>query len=394
MDYLVFGTPDPGAIEQIERIALTADHVALMADHHLGYSMPIGGVAAYQDHVSPSGVGYDQGCGNKCVRLDIKGEEVRAEIPKLMDEIWNVISFGVGRKNNETVDHDLFDDLAWKIPIAGKFKQLARDQLGTVGSGNHYVNLFVDSQDRVWIGVHFGSRGFGHKLTTHFLEQGGGKDGLHEPATLIEASSSLGGEYLATHHLALRYAFAGRDWVCDRVAKILGGAVQEEVHNNHNDVKREQHFGKWFWVVRKGATPAFPGQRGFVGSSMAEPSVILEGVDSELSKQALYSTVHGAGRVMSRTEARGKSKWIKVDGSDEKQFVEIKPGKISREMMNEWVRKSGVELRGADTDESPHAYKRLDEVLAAHRGTVRVIETLFPVGVAMASKDVVDPYKD
>ena len=108
-------------------------------------------------------------------------------------------------------------------------------------------------------------------------------------------------------HLAGAYAYAGRDWVCQRVARILGADILEEVHNHHNFAWRERHEGEELWVVRKGATPAFPGQKGFVGGTMGEKSVILEGVENESAKHSLYSTVHGAGRVMGRMEAKGKT---------------------------------------------------------------------------------------
>src|SRR5260370_29314694 len=103
-----------------------------------------------------------------------------------------------------------------------------------------------------------------------------------------------------------RYAYAGRDWVCARVTKILGGKVLDEVHNHHNFAWYEEHGGGMLWVVRKGATSAFPGQRGFGGGSMGEISVIIEGAENEVAAQSLYSTVHGAGRVMGRMEAKGK----------------------------------------------------------------------------------------
>jgi tRNA-splicing ligase RtcB len=119
--------------------------------------------------VSPSGVGYDIACGNKAVRLDAPAAAVRANIKAVMDDVWKSISFGVGRKNAEPVDHDLFDDPVWQVEHVRPLKDLARAQLGTVGSGNHYVDLFVDELDRVWVDVHFGSRGLGHKLATRFL---------------------------------------------------------------------------------------------------------------------------------------------------------------------------------------------------------------------------------
>jgi len=429
----VWGEPvDEGALQQIRTCAQTADRVALMADHHLGYAVPIGGVVAYRDAVSPSGVGYDIGCGNKAVLVDADAASVRLDIEAIMDDISSRISFGIGQRNETRVDHELFDDERWSMRPLAPLKEMARAQLGTVGSGNHYVDLFEDELGRVWIGVHFGSRGFGHKVATHFLKMGGATDGMHVPPLVLGARTPLGADYVEAMTLAGRYAYAGRDWVCAEVARILGATVLEEVHNHHNYAWRETHFGEELWVVRKGATPAFPGQLGFVGGSMGDDSVILEGVypstldEDEDQKRALYSTVHGAGRVMSRTEAAGKTKrrsgwacgnrdcdgWLTndakraADGSNpkcpkcgattHKRFVSerIREGRISRSMMHEWIGAKGVTLRGAGTDESPHCYKRLPEVLRHHERSVSVLHTLHPIGVAMAGEDEFDPYKD
>ena len=186
--------------------------------------------------------------------------------------------------------------------------------------------------------------------------------------------------------LAGEYAYAGRDWVCSHVAKLLGSSIQESVHNHHNFAWREEHDGDHYWVVRKGATPAFPGQKGFVGGTMAESAVILEGVDSEESKLSMYSTIHGAGRVMDRREATGIT--------DRKTGEVKRAAKVTRAMLDEKVAAAKVELRGAGVDESPHCYKRLNEVLTAHSNTVRILHTLTPVGVAMAGANEWDPYKD
>lgn len=381
----VWGEPvDEDAVKQIQNCAKDAVHVALMADHHLGYAVPIGGVVAYEDKVSPSGVGFDIACGNKAVRVDADAEDVKRNIEKIMDDVWNIISFGIGQKNNERVDHELFDDEAWKIKPASELKDLARGQLGTVGSGNHYVDIFVDDQNRIWIGVHFGSRGLGHKIATHFIKAGGGQDGMHVDPVVLDVNSSIGADYLACMKLAGRYAYAGRDWVCERVAKILGANILEEVHNHHNFAWFEEHNGRKLWVVRKGATPAFPGQKGFVGGSMGDISVIIEGTKADTTQHSLFSTVHGAGRVMSRTQAAGKRR-----GKGRRTG-----GLITRQMMLEWVREKGVTLRGAGTDESPHCYKRLEEVLEHHKDSTKVLNTLHPIGVAMAGEDEFDPYKD
>lgn len=328
-------------------------------------------------------------CGNKAVLTDAKLDDVKRDISRIMDEIVRRISFGVGRHNAEPVDHALFDDPAWEIPVAAGLKEMARAQLGTVGSGNHYVDIFHDRLGLIWIGVHFGSRGLGHKLASHFIKAGGGKDGINVDPVVLDAGSALGQEYIACMNLAGRYAYAGRDWVCNRVAQILGATILHEVHNHHNFAWLEKHGGEDLWVVRKGATPAFPGQQGFVGGTMGEDSVILQGIESPESATSLYSTVHGAGRSMSRTEAAGKSKWIKG------QKVRVSEGKVSPAMMHEWVHdRAHVELRGGGCDESPHAYKRLPSVLEAHSASVQVIEMLTPLGVAMAGENEIDPFKD
>ena len=386
-DVPVFGDPiDPEALQQIQRCRATADAAALMADHHIGYAVPIGGVVVYKDALSPSGVGFDIGCGNKAVLTDMPGTEARARIAPLMDAIADRLSFGMGQKNKRRADSPVFDRDEWRLPEAAKLKTIARDQLGTVGSGNHYVDLFTDEQDRVWVGVHFGSRGLGHKLATHFLEAGGARDAIHEPPLVFPAGHALFDDYVAAMTLAGAFAYAGRDWVCAEVVRILGARVLDEVHNHHNFAWREEHNGEQVWVVRKGATPAFPGQRGFVGGSMGDDAVIIEGVDSPLARTAWHSTVHGAGRVMSRSAAKGKV--------DRKTGEVVRAGLVSREMMSDWVRKRGVELRGAGTDEAPQCYKRLPEVLGHHEGTIRVLNTLRPIGVAMAGDKEFDPYRD
>lgn len=385
----VFGQHDEATLRQIENcIDAGAERGVLCADGHKGYAQPIGGVVAYKDGISLSGVGFDIACGNLAVLTDAKGSEVAPKIKSIMDDVVREISFGIGRKAKTRVDHELFEDEGWKIAPMSGLKEMARDQLGTVGGGNHYVDIFADEHDRVWVGVHFGSRGLGHKTATHFLKVAGGKDGMDVPPTVVPVSSEIGTDYLTGMGLAGKYAYAGREAVARHVVReILKARISDEVHNHHNFAWREKHDGEAFWVVRKGATPAFPGQRGFVGGSMGDDAVIIEGIDSAKSRQALYSTVHGAGRIMSRTAAKGKfervgKKRIRRDGL------------VRHDEMLKWVRERGVELRGGDVDEAPQAYRRLPDVLAAHAGTIRVLHTLHPLGVAMAGRDTVDPYKD
>jgi tRNA-splicing ligase RtcB len=372
-----------------------------MADGHKGYSMPIGGVVAYRDAVSPSGVGYDISCGLKAAKTDFRAEDIKPQIKQVMDQIARTVVFGVGQTSGKAADHSLFDDPIWRdLPQVGRLKQLAREQLGTVGSGNHFVDVFEDEAGWVWVAAHFGSRGLGHRTASGFLNLAAGRafddrapgEHMDQPATVIGLNTDLGQSYWQAMELAGRYAYAGRDFVVGQVLEILGARAVDEVHNHHNYAWRETHGGEELIVVRKGATPAWPGQRGIIGGSMGDISVIVEGVAGDEAEAALHSTIHGAGRVMSRTQAAGKRRWAKKDGRRVQEVV--KPGLISREMMAEWLKRERVELRGGGTDESPHVYRRLPEVLAAHAGSIRVLHTLKPLGVAMAGEDVVDAYKD
>jgi tRNA-splicing ligase RtcB len=406
----IFGQHDEQTVRQFEDVRSRAVDAALMADGHVGYVMPIGGVAAYRDQVSVVGVGFDIACGNAAIRTDLtldalgdSPEEVHLTLSGLATEIAETVSFGIGRKNRSDdapTDHPLFADPAWDV-VPPKHRQAlqvkARQQLGTVGSGNHYVDVFADETGAIWVGVHFGSRGFGHTVASAFIALGQGKawgERAPEREVLLDVAQPIGHDYWHMMNLAGQYAYAGREWVARKVVSILGAAEVELVHNHHNFAWQEVHGGEELIVVRKGATPAFPQQKGFIGGSMGDDAVIVQGAnpgsapaDVQVAQQeALFSTVHGAGRVMSRTAAAGKR--------NRKTGAIITPGRVTSEMMQAWIRERGVILRGGGLDESPHAYRRLPEVLAAQQGTVDVIHTLRPLVVVMAGADEFDPYKD
>ncbi|HEX6641770.1 MAG TPA: RtcB family protein, partial [Thermoanaerobaculia bacterium] len=376
----VFGEHDANTLAQLADVASRAERAALMADGHVGYVMPIGGVAAYHNKASVVGVGFDIACGNAAILTDLTVDRLPASLDRVADEIQRTISFGVGRSNHANdapVDDPLFEDSAWDaIPGTHErdaLRRKARDQLGTVGSGNHYVDVFADEQARVWVGVHFGSRGFGHTVASGFLALAQNRPwGVRVPEqeALLDLNAPIGDAYWSLMNLAGRYAYAGREWVARKVVAMLGGTELELVHNHHNFAWRETHDGDELIVVRKGATPAFPGQRDFVGGSMGDDAVIVEGSDAntDVQRRALYSTVHGAGRVMSRTEAAGK---VNRRTGEVKRAGRVTPG-----MLESWIREKGVILRGGGLDEAPQAYRRLPEVLAAQEGTVQVLHTL------------------
>jgi len=196
---------------------------------------------------------------------------------------------------------------------------------------------------------------------------------MHAPPALLPLAAPSGQDYVAAMTIAGEFAYAGRDAVVDTVLDILGTQAIDRVHNHHNFAWPERHRGENYWVVRKGATPAFPGQRGFIGGSMDDIAVIVHGVESPQAADALYSTVHGAGRVMSRRQA--------------KKVVDFRS-------VQDRVRARGTILRGAGADEAPEVYRKLADVLAPHAGTIAIEHTLRPRIVVMAGADEHDPYKD
>lgn len=410
----VFGTHQENTLAQLHDVAGRAKLAALMADGHLGKIMPVGGVTAYDGEVSVAGVGPDIACGNAAIRTDLKLDDIAGFENDLADAIQAMVSFGVGRNNKANdapVGHPLFESGVWSLITdrseRDSLRAIARNQLGTVGSGNHYVDIFVDENGMIWVGVHFGSRGLGFIIAKGFsnLSQGRpwGAKGGKEVEAILQLDQPIGHDYWHMMELAGQYAYAGREWVARKVVvSILGGNELELVHNHHNFAWREKHFGQEYVVVRKGATPAFPGQKGFIGGSMGDDAVIIRGAETTegpgggkttrwMQEKALFSTVHGAGRVMGRAEAiKGK-----VVGFDEKKrAIRDESTRVRPDMMRKWLAEKGVVLRGGGLDESPHAYRRLPDVLSAQGNTIEVLHTLRPLIVVMAGANELDPYKD
>lgn len=460
MDSLkIFGEPDPKAVEQIENCLRHPAAVsgALMADNHLGYAMPIGGVVAYQDAISPTGVGFDIACGNKAVQTNLKVTDlvgvndetilqssISNQVKTIMREVQRSISFGMGRKNKEPIEHAVLESDSWTEIDKYFGKELyakAREQLGTVGSGNHYVDLLMDDDANIWVANHFGSRGLGHTIASGFMAAAAGFEFTArvpegEDAIVLSTNDGLGQFYIQAMELAGEYAYAGRDYVIDQVLGILGARAVREIHNHHNYAWLENGL----WVVRKGATP-LTREPAFIGGSMGDISVIVRGVPGEhegdsdqnwvLDLDNLGSAPHGAGRVMSRTQAAGKMRkmwmcnnrdcnWMArafpgnsrqyfTDGSE---YVDLENcpqcggSKFSKRRMRDkttakidWdaerkkLTERGIVVLGAGADESPGVYKDLATVLAAHPN-IEIDTTLYPLGVVMAGADEFDPYKD
>jgi len=241
----IFGQHEEQTLIQFEHVRQNAVDAALMADGHVGYVMPIGGVAAYRNQVSVVGVGFDIACGNAAIRTDLTLDalggspaEIRATLTGIADSIADTVSFGIGRKNradDAPIDHPLFDDPSWSA-VPPKHRQAletkARQQLGTVGSGNHYVDVFADETRALWVGVHFGSRGFGHTIASAFLAIGQGKawgERVPEREVLLDIAEPAGHDYWHVMNLAEQYAYAGRERVARKVVSILGAREVDRI---------------------------------------------------------------------------------------------------------------------------------------------------------------------
>lgn len=442
--FAVFGSPQENAVEQMRELVWPnfkesgsrpdprVRAAALMADHHLGYSMPIGGVVAYDNAVSPTGVGFDIACGNMAVKTNLEAFDLGTfhDRKNLMREIQKRIAFGVGRSNPTPIDHELFDSPAWLWleSVSPGLKHKAEQQLGTVGSGNHYVDILVDESSSVWVANHFGSRGLGHTIASGFMSLAAGVGFTDrvpegEDAVLFAADSDLGQYYIECMELAGEYAYAGREYVIDQVLSLLGTTATETVHNHHNYAWKEDGL----WVVRKGATP-LSCKPAFIGGSMGDDSVIVRGSNvfgfkgKVVDIGALGSAPHGAGRVMSRTAAAGKLRkmWYcnnrNCDFEPERSIgtntdysrnccpecdLPLRKGRMRDKSTAaiDWVgvrnelTERGIVVLGAGADESPGVYKNLGDVLGFH-DNIEILHTLTPIGVVMAGSDEYDPYQD
>jgi tRNA-splicing ligase RtcB len=399
----VFGDPDAGAVRQIETCLQDERAVAgaLMADHHLGYSMPIGGVVAYKGAISPSGVGFDIACGNKAVRTNVPVAELLGTGP-ILRAIADRVAFGLGRNNSDPIEHSVLEDERWKIidGLDPKLREAARVQLGTVGSGNHYVDLLSDEDGWLWVACHFGSRGFGYKVASGFLSIATGKTFTDripesEDPAVLDIGTPSGDTYRELMELAGDYAYAGRDYVIEQVLSVLDNPeVTESVHCHHNYA----WFEDGLWIVRKGATP-LTSEPEFIGGSMGDISVIVSGTGEDIG--ALGSAPHGAGRLMSRTKAAGKFKKQTVtrtapDGSTYTKKIRVRDKStalIDFDEVKSELAQRGVSVWGAGADEAPAVYKDLRTVLSQH-SNIEVKHTLTPIGVVMAGEDIFDPFKD
>ncbi len=367
---------EAGAVEQMVnacKLPVTVSG-ALMPDAHQGYGLPIGGVLATKDCVIPYAVGVDIACRMKLTVLDMPATALDKKTDTLRGAIDRETQFGIGASFRKPREHEVMD-ADWSVsPITQMNRDKAWKQLGTSGSGNHFVEFGTLTLDRDDLGLaagvylallsHSGSRGTGAAVCEHYSRVA---KNLHPelPRELInlawlDLNSEAGAEYWGAMNLMGEYAAANHACIHREIARHLGADVLLDIENHHNFAWQEQHGGEDLIVHRKGATPAGKGVLGIIPGSMGTPGYVVRGKGVEAS---LLSASHGAGRKMSRTAAKAKFNW-----KDVKRFLDER----------------GVTLMSAGLDEVPMAYKDIEQVMASQSDLVDSIARFDPKLVKMA----------
>ena len=345
-------------------------HIALMADAHLGYGATVGSVIPTLGAVMPAAVGVDIGCGMIAVQTQFKQADLPTSLQTLRAEVERSIPVSAGKYNRKVhpTAAPRIDELEMMALNSGldpdAFAKNWRLQLGTLGGGNHFIEVCVDEQDTVWTFLHSGSRGVGNKIATHHIgvakslrHQAGDQLPHADLAWLAEGTDEFE-TYIQHLAWAQHFALLNREEMMDRVNSQLGRWVGEPVrdvqriNSHHNFTEQEEHFGKTVWVTRKGAIRARKGDMASIPGSMGTASYIVEGAGNS---DALDSAPHGAGRQYSRRAAR-------------------------RNFTQDDLRKAmtGIEYRDTDKfiDEIPQAYKPIDQVMDDSKDLVKIRHTL------------------
>jgi len=343
-------------------------HVALMPDAHLGKGATVGSVIPTLEAIIPAAVGVDIGCGMIAVRTQFSTADLRGrELRRLRLGIEHAVPLSAGRANQRLTDTAAVRVAELEADAEVDYDQHAvrwRLQLGSLGSGNHFIEVTVDQEQRLWLFLHSGSRGVGNKIAQHHIDVAKNlcrRQRIELPdrdlAYLIEGTDAFDA-YLRDLHWAQKFALLNREEMMDRVVACLEAwmgevvVVDERINCHHNFTQRERHFGKTVWVSRKGAIEATKGRPGLIPGSMGTASYVVAGKGDALS---LCSAPHGAGRQYSRSAARRT-----FSAADLRAAMK------------------GIEYRDTDAfiDEIPAAYKDIDQVMADAADLVEVRHTL------------------
>ncbi|OGT89723.1 MAG: RNA-splicing ligase RtcB [Gammaproteobacteria bacterium RIFOXYA12_FULL_61_12] len=351
---------DSGAIDQFVSV-MEHDAIvrgALMPDAHQGYSLPVGGVVAAQDMVFPAFVGYDIGCGVGALPTSFRATDVRVTARAIFEGIYRRVPVGF-EVNPHPVDCGLnADDLSVLGRSAFDVRKGFRS-IGSLGGGNHFIEVGADESERVWIIIHSGSRGAGHGVAQKFMQLASGDGKAREGCFGLRADTDLGRSYANDQAWCLEFALANREEILARVLSALSEQCEGEgdwsglINRNHNHAE----YKDGLWIHRKGATHAEDGMLGVIPGNMRDGSFIVRGKGNP---ESLRSSSHGAGRVLGRAKAKAC---------------------LSASEFEKTMRESGVVARvGQETlDESPMAYKDIFEVMQLQSELVDVLHHVRPI---------------
>lgn len=356
---------EDGALKQaanLSRLPFAYGHIAIMPDVHEGYGMPIGGVLALRNYIIPNAVGVDIGCGVSAVRTDITGVG-EDKIKKLLGMVRELIPVGF-KHHKKPQEWDGFLN-APQIEIIQNELMSAKHQIGTLGSGNHFISIEKGSDGFIWLMVHSGSRNIGLKVAQYYNKLAKMTDntvpGEFDLASL-PFDSAEGKEYFQAMNFCLQFAEANRDLMMDRLTQAFTSVtglreIGRTVKSLHNYAAVENHFGQELVIHRKGANRAFKGELGVIPGSMGTASYITEGLGNP---DSFMSCSHGAGRAMSRKQA---NKTITEQAADRA---------MKGIVFGRWH---------GDFSEAPMAYKDIEEVMENQKDLTRPLVRLTPLGV-------------
>lgn len=370
---------EESAMAQLHNLAklpfIASNGVACMPDVHAGIGSTVGTVIATDRAIIPAAVGVDIGCGMNAVRLSLKAEDLPDSLKRIRDQIERDVPVGFSMHQRDAdlkqnwTNHDYlfhaWGELQKEFPAIKADVNKVEGQLGSLGGGNHFIELCIDEADDVWVMLHSGSRGVGNAIGRLFIDKAKEEcakwhiDLPDSDLAYLPEDTPLFDDYVKCVHWAQSYALANRAVMMDRVIAALRGHIaklfeltSEAINCHHNYVEKENHFGRNLWVTRKGAIRAREGDLGIIPGSMGQRSYIVRGKGNP---ESYCSCSHGAGRLMSRTEARKRFNLAdlveQTDGVECRKDIDV-------------------------IDEIPGAYKNIDEVMANQADLVEVVHTI------------------
>ncbi len=392
---------EEGALKQAKDLAnhpIVFSHIALMPDCHSGYGMPIGGVIGCLDGVIPNAVGVDIGCGMSAVETNfpVSGLENKSKIRDIINQIKELIPVGEGHSHKkrqvwngfvqyltsiEQLEEPDFKDKSLPGWLDERSWSLAAKNLGTLGGGNHFIEMQKSEDGFLWLMLHSGSRNLGYRIANFYhktallLNQKLNLDIPNKDLAFLPINSNEGQNYIRDMNFALLYAKENRKRMMDRFKKIISENLKNitfkrDINIHHNYANLENHFGQDLWVHRKGATSAKDKEIGIIPGSMGTSSYIVQGFGNE---ESFMSCSHGAGRKMSRTKASNKL------------TMEICDKAMEGIVHDRWkkTKKRGKHKKIGEFDfgEAPQAYKNIDEVIEDQNDLIKPLIKLSPIGV-------------